>query len=105
MRVEPPRQGFLRTFMAAFLFCLPKNSYSTELRAMATDCMIQNPRDASLIALEALPHGQSDTGSPVGPEFPLLEKWNQPRVNIHRTFATFWSFLVMGANDAAYGVS
>lgn len=73
---------------------------------MATTCVIQKSRDASLIALEALPHGQSDTGSPLGPEsFPRLEKWNQPRVNIHRTFATFWSFLVMGANDAAYGVS
>jgi hypothetical protein len=73
---------------------------------MATTCEVQSSRDASLIALETLPHGQSDTGSPFGPEsFPLLEKWNQPRINIHRTFATFWSFLVMGANDAAYGVS
>lgn len=34
-----------------------------------------------------------------------LEKWNSPRSNIYRTFATFWSFFVMGANDAAYGVS
>lgn len=32
-----------------------------------------------------------------------LEKWNSPRSNIYRTFATFWSFFVMGANDAAYG--
>ncbi|KGO68313.1 Major facilitator superfamily domain, general substrate transporter [Penicillium italicum] len=71
---------------------------------MATTSVIQKSRDSSLIALEALPRGQSDAGSPLGPEnFPLLEKWNQPRVNIHRTFATFWSFLVMGANDAAYG--
>lgn len=35
----------------------------------------------------------------------VVEKWNEPRSNIYRTFATFWSFLVMGANDAAYGVS
>ncbi|CAG8172695.1 unnamed protein product [Penicillium nalgiovense] len=69
---------------------------------MATTCEVQS---SSLIALETLPHGQSDTGSHSGPEsFPLLEKWNQPRINIHRTFATFWSFLVMGANDAAYGL-
>lgn len=73
---------------------------------MATTHVIQKTRDSNLIALEALPHSLSDTGSPLGPEsFPLLEKWNQPRVNIHRTLATFWSFLVMGANDAAYGVS
>jgi hypothetical protein len=33
------------------------------------------------------------------------EKWNRPRSNILKTLATFWSFLVMGANDSAYGVS
>lgn len=33
------------------------------------------------------------------------EKWNNPSVNISRLFATFWSFVIMGANDAAYGVS
>ena len=33
------------------------------------------------------------------------ERWNHPRSNILKTLATFWSFLVMGANDAAYGVS
>lgn len=32
------------------------------------------------------------------------EKWNHPRSNILKTLATFWSFLVMGANDSAYGV-
>ncbi|KAL2832503.1 major facilitator superfamily domain-containing protein [Aspergillus cavernicola] len=32
-----------------------------------------------------------------------LERWNHPRSNIVKTFATFWAFLVMGANDAAYG--
>lgn len=81
-----------------------QNSYRTESHTMATIRVIQKTRDSNLIVLEALPHSQSDTGSPLGPEgFPLLEKWNQPRINIHRTFATFWSFLVMGANDAAYG--
>lgn len=33
-----------------------------------------------------------------------LEKWNYPRHNIGRLMATFWSFVVSGANDAAYGV-
>ncbi|CAG7957063.1 unnamed protein product [Penicillium salamii] len=31
------------------------------------------------------------------------EQWNHPRSNILKTLATFWSFLVMGANDSAYG--
>ena len=32
-----------------------------------------------------------------------LERWNQSRTNLCRTFAAFWSFVVMGSNDAAYG--
>ena len=31
------------------------------------------------------------------------ELWNAPRGNLYKTFATFWSFVVMGSNDAAYG--
>lgn len=37
--------------------------------------------------------------------FTEMERWNQSRSNVLKTLATFWSFLVMGANDAAYGVS
>jgi hypothetical protein len=65
--------------------------------------------DASHIALEALPR---DAELPPGlasrdsaESFPALEKWNQSRGNVCRSLCTFWSFLVMGANDAAYGVS
>lgn len=32
------------------------------------------------------------------------ERWNHPKVNMWRTFATFFAFILMGANDAAYGV-
>lgn len=32
-----------------------------------------------------------------------LEKWNHPRHNVARLMAIFWSFVVSGANDAAYG--
>jgi hypothetical protein len=34
-----------------------------------------------------------------------LESWNNPRSNIYRIGASYWSLLVTGANDAAYGVS
>lgn len=37
--------------------------------------------------------------------FHEAERWNYPRSNVFKTLATFWSFLVMGMNDAAYGVS
>lgn len=33
------------------------------------------------------------------------EKWNSSRRNIFRVGATFWSMMIMGANDSAYGVS
>lgn len=34
-----------------------------------------------------------------------LQKWNSPRINMWRVFATFYSFIMLGLNDAAYGVS
>jgi hypothetical protein len=36
---------------------------------------------------------------------PALERWNHPRVNMYRTLACLWCFVILGANDAAYGVS
>ncbi|OJJ42685.1 hypothetical protein ASPZODRAFT_29009 [Penicilliopsis zonata CBS 506.65] len=44
---------------------------------------------------------ESQLSTPPGTAVPALERWNYPRSNILRTFATFWSFLIMGANDAA----
>lgn len=32
-----------------------------------------------------------------------VERWNQSRSHVFRVFAAFWSLLVMGMNDAAYG--
>lgn len=32
-----------------------------------------------------------------------LQKWNSPRINAWRCFATFYCFIILGANDAAYG--
>ncbi len=34
-----------------------------------------------------------------------LQRWNSPRINMWRVFATFWSFLILGMNDGSYGVS
>ncbi|CAI6247139.1 unnamed protein product [Periconia digitata] len=31
------------------------------------------------------------------------EQWNKPSINFWRTMAAFWSFVVMGSNDSAYG--
>ena len=32
------------------------------------------------------------------------ERWNYPRINMARTFVAFYGFVIMGLNDAAYGV-
>ncbi|GJN78851.1 hypothetical protein PLIIFM63780_002361 [Purpureocillium lilacinum] len=37
------------------------------------------------------------------PAVRAAEKWNEPRRNSYRLGAAFWCFLVMGANDSAYG--
>jgi hypothetical protein len=34
-----------------------------------------------------------------------VEQWNNPKINIARLGAAFWGFIIMGANDAAVGVS
>lgn len=34
-----------------------------------------------------------------------VEKWNDRPINTWRILATFYSFIVLGANDGAYGVS
>jgi hypothetical protein len=36
--------------------------------------------------------------------FSALERWNYPRKNFWRYIATLFSFFVLGANDAAFGV-
>ncbi|KAJ5322034.1 Major facilitator superfamily domain general substrate transporter [Penicillium brevicompactum] len=73
---------------------------------MSTTCVVQESHGTSLIALEASPHGQQldSSAAPNGESFPKLETWNQSRRNVQRTLATFWCFMVMGANDAAYGL-
>lgn len=34
-----------------------------------------------------------------------LDTWNGSRTNSYRFFVTLWSFIIMGMNDAAIGVS
>jgi len=42
---------------------------------------------------------------PMVVEEDILPEWNNPRINIYRVFATFYSFFIFGMNDGAYGVS
>lgn len=43
--------------------------------------------------------------SPTTASQEIVERWNYSKMNIARTFAAFWGFVVMGMNDATYGVS
>ncbi|KAI5859309.1 MFS general substrate transporter [Durotheca rogersii] len=42
-------------------------------------------------------------GPPPDTAAEAVQRWNYPRKNITRVAACFWCFVVMGANDAAYG--
>lgn len=48
--------------------------------------------------------GEQELQSPVT-ETPELEIWNKPSINMWRYFAALYTFVIMGMNDAAYGVS
>lgn len=45
--------------------------------------------------VETLPHPSTVVS--------VVERWNHPKVNIFRTCAILFAFMIMGANDAAYG--
>ncbi|KAJ6127630.1 hypothetical protein N7523_003242 [Penicillium sp. IBT 18751x] len=72
---------------------------------MASTCIQQEQSHDTSITLEALPREVpgAESFARDSHSFIALEKWNHPRINVYRSFSTFWSFLVMGANDAAYG--
>ena len=51
------------------------------------------------------PNAPSSAPSPASSDDsqPQLQQWNSPRINVWRCAGTFWSFAILGANDAAYG--
>lgn len=77
--------------------------------SMTSPGVVQEQPDADHINLEAMQTNErletERESNNAAEGFSALEKWNHPRINMYRLFATLWSFLVMGANDAAYGVS
>ena len=48
--------------------------------------------------------GRSDDDPPAD-AVSQLQRWNGSRRNVYKTLATFMSFVLLGMNDAAYGVS
>ncbi|KAI1200136.1 putative MFS transporter [Nemania serpens] len=77
-----------------YLSSSPSTSTSTTTRRASSD---EEKQDAGLQVDSA---GAGD-GSPAGETD--KERWNFPRTNMRRVGACFYSFIIMGANDAAYG--
>ncbi|RHZ50160.1 uncharacterized protein CDV56_104884 [Aspergillus thermomutatus] len=77
---------------------------------MTTTCEVQldsleqlTRPSVSSIAASAREHSVQGEHAPPVSAVAALERWNAPRANIGRTLAAFWSFLMFGMNDAAYG--
>jgi hypothetical protein len=78
--------------------------------------LLKHPQEAKLTPTRGSLHISETRGSkidedpvenlpsPITQGAEQLERWNHPRLNFWRTLAAFWSFVVMGSNDAAYGV-
>ncbi|KAF4124520.1 Major Facilitator Superfamily [Geosmithia morbida] len=84
----------LRQLPAAVVGGTGSRRFSNEIRRLGS-----NDNDNSNIGVVGLKDIAEHT-APVD----LVETWKYPRQNIFKTGATFWSLLVTGANDAAYGL-
>ena len=64
-----------------------------------------NHHDRIVSTSKGLELSKAEAGtSIVDTEETQLERWNEPRANAYRYFATLFAFIIMGMNDAAYGV-
>ncbi|KAK7942411.1 uncharacterized protein PG986_011524 [Apiospora aurea] len=65
----------------------------------------RRPRpDASGSSSSREEEGQDPSSPPPPPTATqVVQRWNYPKSNVPKIGACFWSFVVMGANDAAYG--
>lgn len=59
---------------------------------------------------DTLTEGDKDPESHPEPQdsandVPDAPRWNQPRIHLWRTLASFLGLFIMGSNDAVYGVS
>jgi hypothetical protein len=77
----------------------------TPLRKLSAES-VQRPPPSSRASKQSSNRDQDISAlPPPSTASEALQSWNRPRGNIARVAACLWSFTVMGANDAAYGVS
>ena len=68
----------------------------------AMSISLENKPRQMMVGAETEAKEQLDSPTP-GIE--KLEQWNKTKVNICRYLAALYSFVIMGMNDAAFGVS
>jgi hypothetical protein len=85
----------------------PSGSVATlavELKTMGRDPIRTSEEGRRLGDADGVGDIRDDVEVPVD-AVEALQKWNEPRINMWRVFATYFSFFVFGMNDGAYGVS
>lgn len=103
------------------MLLLPKMTYPHELLQARRDLPIElqpslqhemvQGKDTYIASVEqdskqsspGIQDAVEDHQSPASP-VQRQERWNHPRINIARMSVAFYGFVIMGANDAAYGV-
>jgi len=75
--------------------------------AIAQDQQHESPAFTQKISTEDSPaqYQQDVSTATTLEEGRPLQQWNHPRINVGRSLVAFYGLVIMGANDAAYGVS
>jgi len=68
------------------------------------DADIITSRSVEIEPTQAPIEGTKELNESTELEIENLEQWNKPRINVYRYLAALYSFVIMGMNDAAYGV-
>ncbi|KAK6199138.1 hypothetical protein LQW54_010057 [Pestalotiopsis sp. IQ-011] len=77
---------------------------STGLTSSPLPRELMGQHEATGLTPVSAPADEDDELPPPSTATSTVQRWNYPRSNIPKVGACFWSFAVMGANDAAYGI-
>lgn len=82
------------------------NEPEFELQPVPPSQSNNDPRDPEKPSLSEAGDPENVRGEAVPPESAVeaLQRWNSPRINMYRVFSAYFSFLIIGLNDGAYGV-
>jgi hypothetical protein len=96
---------YLTTFLTTLLLNINIMATHTITQADPSSPIIELHSPTSNPAEQKANPGDLQDVTPPNTAVEVLQKWNSPRINMLRVFATFWSFFVVGMNDGSYGVT